>query len=30
MRSSLTPGFRKLYAELPKEVRDQALKRFRL
>lgn len=30
MHSSLTPSFRKLYAELPKEVRDQARKRFRL
>jgi len=30
MHSSLTPGFRKLFAELPKEVRDQARKRFRL
>jgi Txe/YoeB family toxin of Txe-Axe toxin-antitoxin module len=30
MRSSLSPSFRKLYADLPKEVRDQARKRFRL
>lgn len=30
MRSSLTPGFRKLYAALPREVREQARRRFKL